>query len=417
MPLKILLFLMLVFGMLQSQNTDSSSVRLDDLVAEALQANPDLSAMKSNLQALESRIKPAGTLPDPQLSLAVMNLPTDTWVFDQEPMTQKAVGLMQGLPFFGKLDLKQDIAVLDSRIAAQKVEEAKLQIIKMVKTTYYDLYFTKRAISITRDNKALMQNMVNVSEIRYRAGKGIQADWLNAQLELLKLDERLTVLEKQKATLKAKMNILLNRNPQQALGDPAEPPLVPLTADVAELQQMALEYNPQLRSKSLAIEKSKSAVKLSKRNYWPDFGVGVTYGQRVGRPDFFSGQVTMSIPLYGSRKQSEQVQEAEARKDNAQSEYSGSRNDIFYQIQSLVEEINQSKRLMELYQDQIIPQAEQAYNSALSAYSNDKLDYNSALNNLMMLFRNQLGLENNRRTYNNAVAGIEALAGEVKSQK
>lgn len=382
---------------------------LDQLIEEALQRNPSISRSAAELRVLESRIEPAGTLPDPQLSLGVMSLPVDSWSFNQEAMTQKTIRIMQGLPIFGKLSLQKDLAELEREMAREELTDTRRQIVKMVKTTYYDLYFISRALAITRDTRALMLNMVQVSEIRYRSGKGIQSDWLNSQVEVLKLDERLTNLELEKATLKAKMNILLNRNPQQPLSDPLEITPFEKSLVVHELQEKALQNNPMLRRKAISIEKGLSAIKLVHREYWPDLEIDVTYGQREGMTDVLSGEISLSLPLYAWRKQSQRLREFEASLSSAKFDYTLMQNELFFQIQLLVEELTRSKQLMELYKNQIIPQSEQAYQSALAAYSNDQLDYNSLLRNLIMLFTNQLEYENNRNSFNKALAELEAL--------
>ena len=118
-------------------------------------------------------------------------------------MTQKTIFISQGIPFFGKRGFKEEIAELGARIAAAKVDEIKLQIIKMVRLVYFDLYLINKSIELTKDNRLLMENVVNLSRIKYETGVGIQRDYLNSQLALYELDDQLIRLARKKSTLKS----------------------------------------------------------------------------------------------------------------------------------------------------------------------------------------------------------------------
>ncbi|EAU55369.1 outer membrane efflux protein [Mariprofundus ferrooxydans] len=69
--------------------------------ALALQHNPAMAAVTKNAEAMAAIPSQAGSLPDPTLSLNVMNLPVDTFSTTQEAMTQLQLGVTQAIPFPG----------------------------------------------------------------------------------------------------------------------------------------------------------------------------------------------------------------------------------------------------------------------------------------------------------------------------
>jgi len=83
---------------------------LAQLVAEALQNNPEIQAARKEREAASQRVAPAGSLDDPMLEAGVINLPTDSLRFDREDMTMKMIGLSQRFPYPGKRGLRQDVA-------------------------------------------------------------------------------------------------------------------------------------------------------------------------------------------------------------------------------------------------------------------------------------------------------------------
>jgi len=390
----------------------NATLELDSLIVEALQNNPDFKMLQSRLEAFNARVGPAGALPDPQIGFGINNLPMDTYSFEQEAMTQKSIFINQVIPFFGKRGLRKEIAELGTKIAESEVEEINLQIIQMVRSTYYDLYLIDKSIDLTEDNRLLMENVVNLSRVKYETGSGIQRDYLNSQLTLYKLDEQLIRLHQNQSTLKSQMNLLLNRPVDQPLGGPGILKIEPMAESLAESYQIARSTNPQLQEKSWTIEQSEKSEQMAKREYWPDFGIKLSYGQRESRPDFLLGVVSLNIPLFAGSKQGQKVQEARAAAQSARFGYESARNDIESKLRILWDDLNKNSKLSILYIDKIIPQAEQAYQSALSAYINDKLDYSSLIDNQMMLINYRVEHHKIISEYNKIKAEIAQVIGK-----
>ncbi len=404
--LRIFIFLLIITGRIQAQES------LDQLIEEALQANPDINRVKNELNAQQFNIGPAGSLPDPEITFGLNNLPTDTYSFNQEPMTQKTIGLMQMIPFWGKLNMKQDMAEIDALIGAERYDESKLQIIRLVKNTYYDLYYIAKAIGITDENRQLLENVIKVTAIKYQSGTGIQRDLLQSQLEQLKLDETLEILKQQESALKARLNILLDRAPDQPIENPQTLITGRFDKSLDQIMELSIQNNPMLKIKDMNTEKTSVAEKLKRREYWPDISLAAMYGQRENRPDFLSATVSLSIPIYARRKQSQKVQEAAALNESAKFDYKDTKNDLLYRIKVMYDDSQKNHRLLTLYETQMIPQSRQAYESAISAYTNDRIDYTSMIDNLMTVYKYQLARENVLSAYNKNIADLEFLAGE-----
>nr|MBS0021463.1 hypothetical protein [Gammaproteobacteria bacterium] len=71
-----------------SQTEISSALTLQESVDIALRRNPKLAGARAKAEALETMPSQAGALPDPKLGINALNLPTDSFALDQEPMTQ-----------------------------------------------------------------------------------------------------------------------------------------------------------------------------------------------------------------------------------------------------------------------------------------------------------------------------------------
>lgn len=398
-----------------SQSTDSL-LSVDHLVETMLAENAMLKSYGNFAEASKQKIAQAGTLPDPKLTAGLLNLPTDSYVFDQEPMTQKMIGLNQSFPFFGKLGLKEDIAAKDYEINLKSYRNTELELIRNLESLYYKLFLNQKSISIMQKNKSLLSDFVKIATTKYSAGQGIQQDVLKSQVELLKIDKKLIELKQQKASIKSQINVLLNRTPQEFLGETKELQALSLKIRLDSLQVLALNNNPNLYGKKLMIDKSDLKYNLAKKEYWPDFGVTVNYGQRENRSDFLSGLVSINIPLYAGSKQSKMVQETALNKMAAKYAYSDAINQIRKNVKIIYDEIQKNKELLSLYQNGILPQAWQSLESAVAAYRTDKVDFITLLNNQLTLLTHELDYYKILMDYNTAISDLAFTCGVKQTE-
>ncbi len=366
------------------------------LVAEGLANNQQLQSQRSQVDALREAIPAAGALDDPVLGLALLNLPVDTWRFNQEPMTQKQVRIAQKLPWFGKLDLKTQKALLAAKIAEARWQGQRLALARQIVTAYFDLAMAVRGDQINAQLMALVQQLMQSTESRYAGGMGLQQDVLQAQVELSRLTDEQNDLADRRRSQNRKLNALLNRPDFQAVTPVVKVPVPSMNLDTQRLQSMALSRNPEIVASGLAIEQAAVGEDLARKAFYPDFDVSLSYGfredDRLGadRPDFFSAGVNLNIPLYRHRKQTPLL-EAAAKSRQAAAE---ALRDLQLSLPHRIETVNSAIRRLQdshrLYTSTLLLQAGQWADSAQSAYEVDKLEFNSMINAQMQVLRLQL---------------------------
>src|SRR5256886_16999886 len=92
---------------------DSAPVASDtvpqSLVAEALARNPTVAQRQAAVRTATLRIRPAGTLPDPMLSVGVMDLLLPHFEFNRSDFTEVDVELSQEIPWPGSLGARSGV--------------------------------------------------------------------------------------------------------------------------------------------------------------------------------------------------------------------------------------------------------------------------------------------------------------------
>ena len=272
----LLLFQSSVNG--QGQN----SLDLEQLIQEALKANPEISALQQKRNAMWQRPPQEKSWDDPELSFGVANLNTDNFKFNKIDMTMKQIAISQNIPMPGITSLKEKMAIQEAKSSDRLLDDGKLKLIRDVKTAYYDLYINYAHMQTAEKNKGLMAKFVEIAQKKYEVGKGLQQDILKAQVEQSKFIERLIELEQKKKSYLAELNRLLNREPSAPLD--GVPAITKRTVAIneEELRTMALAQNPILQSLQNVIAKNEADYKLSKKQYFPSLNVTAMYGQREG---------------------------------------------------------------------------------------------------------------------------------------
>jgi len=419
---KAIFFSFLVLIPLSSQaQPEKPLLNVDQLIDEALQNNPEILAAKKKLEVFKEKVPQALALEDPMLGFGIVNLPTN-FRFRDEDMTMKELSISQKLPFPGKRPLMREMAEKEAEAVFNEIQGKVHQIIKDVKTAYYDLSHTYRATEVTQRNKNILENFVKIAETRYAVGEGIQQDVLKAHVEVSRMLDELIMLEQKRRALEAKLIALLNRSPESLIGKPEEVTFKKLPFTIEELQKMALEMNPTLKGMKKMIESKEKAYALAKREYYPDFNFRFAYGQRdngpeIKRRDTLTGMMEINIPIFYKSKQDRKVAEIKADIQAIEAQYQAMKNEILFMITDMGSMIQRGERQLELYKTGIIPQTSFQINSAISAYRVGKADFMTLLDSQMTLYRYELEYHQALTEYGKNVASLEAAAGKHFSQK
>jgi outer membrane protein, heavy metal efflux system len=418
----IIIVLMLMVGIIFNPSLtiaqkDNNILILDELIKAALENNPQLKSLYSATQADSARIPQEGALPDPILSLNILNLPTNSFAFDQEPMSGKQIALGQLFPFPGKLSLKEDISSKSAAISSANFREYQNQIIKDLKIGYYDLFFIDRSIEITSKNQQLLNEFTEIAESKYTVGKGLQQDVLKAQVELSKMIDRLIQLRQKREVKQAYINTILNQPVNTKLGSPEEPGFLKLNKTLDTLQIIAKANRPLLMGWESMKKQSDLRINLAKKEYWPNIGVFLAYTQRDelqnGSPgyDFLSGGISLNLPIYSGSKQSKKVDETVYSKRMIEERYRQVLNQVYFELENKLSSVEKNIKLVELFKTGIIPQASQSLESAMIGYQTDKVDFLTLINNQITLFNYELDYYRVISDYNKDLASLEYTTG------
>ncbi|HET9441357.1 MAG TPA: TolC family protein [Longimicrobiales bacterium] len=390
-------------------------LRLEDVYRAVREQNPRLRAVAAVVQARRALEPGAGLPPDPQVEIGAMNLSLPGFSADMPTSMAPSIQLMQMLPLFGKLGLSERIAQQSTEIAQADANEAWWEVRAEAAMSYYEVFQAEREIAVMKETVRLLQDFRKVAQAMYSAGQGRQADVLRAGVEVARMEADIRRMEAMRTAAAARLNAALNQPADAVVGSPVLPPLPLAVPALDTLRSWADEGRPMLARGKTEVEQAGSRVALAKKEIIPDFTVGIQYGQRRsamnGTERMGSVMLGFSVPLFAGRRQLKMREEAEAMRLMAQSDLARMRAQIDARIVELVADLERNRTLVQLYQTEVLPQAEANAQSSLSSYRVGAVDFMTLVDAQMTTNKYKQELAALIAGYGASVAELEMTIG------
>ncbi len=413
------LALLTSLGFAQSFNPNGDE-QLRLYIQQALERNPAVRQAFSRYRAAQQKMPQVSALPDPVLTLTQYLRTPETRVGPQWTM----VSLSQKFPWFGKLSDREKIAAKEAAILREQYEAQQDEIIRQVKLAYYTLAYIDEAIRITKEDLELLGHYETLAEARYSQGVGLQQAVVKLQAEMTRALNRLDELDIQRVNAEAALNRLLDRPSRSPISRVTLGKQPEVTIDYKGLLDVGRRNRPEVVAALLGVEKNEKRIQLARRSYWPDFTLGASFVNVTGRSDkpgvlnpppgngknVWAITVGANIPIW-RRKYDAAVLEATEDKLAAKEGYRDVVNGVEAAVRSVGFRIETIAEQIKLFEDTLLPQAEQSLRSAEAAYSTGTLGVLDLLDSERVLLNVRLGLAQLTSEFMKSLADMERAIG------
>ncbi|NOY24101.1 MAG: TolC family protein [Acidobacteria bacterium] len=383
---------------------------------EIVENNPDLQAAMAIWRSKAALVQPAGALPDPTLTVGVYLQEVETRVGPQ----QARLGISQGLPWKGKLKLKGDMAAAGAEAAKRRFEDLQNRLFSDFKIQVFRLLYLGRAIDVTAEHVALLQEWESLMQSRYTTDTAKLSDWIRVQVELSRLEDRLNTLKAAKEPVIEELNRILNRpsgsdfEGNAALGLNL-PEAIPYTRE--QLRKAVSSDNPELKVLDNRVRERKFAISLSKKNFYPDFKVGLDFIQTgPARMDGVNGSgkdpvvLTFGLTLPLNRKKYRMLKMAASEAFVSATRVRVNRENAVVSRLALLEfQYEDAVRKLRLYRDKLIPDTRDSLTVTVRGYESGSDSFLDIIDTERTLLALELGMEQARADGLKALAGMERI--------
>ncbi|MCY4595296.1 MAG: TolC family protein [Bryobacterales bacterium] len=393
--------------------------RLEALIEEALQNNPEVLRAFADYQAALHRVPQATAVPDPSVAVTQFARTVETRVGSQ----QRMVALSQSIPGVGKRAAKGQLASKAAAVSDELYRATQAEVVLRVKHAYYDLGFLDHALSTSQEDEALLEHFEEIARRRYAQGFGLQGDVLRLQAQITNAIHRRQQLLAQRVDLEVVLNALRDLPADTPVAEVRFADLPALNLDRESLAEIGRRERPELRAAFLQIEEREKSMHLARIQHRPDFTVGLTWGNIRARgtaatgmaipgdgKDSYAISFGLTLPLFRG-KYDAGIREAAERYSAARFAYRDSARRMESEVRAVSFRIETIEKQIDLFERALVPQAEQALRSTESAYSNGTVEVTGLLDSQRVLLDVQLGLARLQADYLKAVADLERTIG------
>ena len=385
----------LLLNLLSMAVANAESLTLTAAQQQAIAQDPWLKGSHLKEQALKASGVAAASLPDPMISVGLANLPTDSFDFAQEAMTQLKVGVSQQFSRGDSLAIARQqfdqMADQQPQLRAQRQAQLKL----LVARQWLAAFASQQKLQLIRQNRPLFEQLAAIVAASYSSAQGNtrQQDVLRAQVELARLDDRLTTLQAEHDGQVASLQQWLHQH-DQASPDAKEfgsnwPDFAPMPAaleqalvhkDHASLAAI-LAPHPALLAIEQQVKSAESAVQLVEQKYQPQWSVNASYAYRDDDPmgrsraDFFSVGLSVDLPLFTAKRQDQQLESARLQAEASKTDKQLMVRQLVAELLSHWQQLQGSNQRIANFSQSILPSLAEQAEAALTAYTHDDGDF------------------------------------------
>ncbi|NOJ14135.1 TolC family protein [Vibrio splendidus] len=382
----------------------SSTQQLNTLIEIALSEDGNRKQYFAQSQAMRETGVASATLMDPKLKVGFGGLPVDSFQFDEDPMTNISVGLMQQFERGDTLDLQQKKAGQQADGLALQVQARELIVANSMTQLWLELGYQKVAEGVMRENRRLLVELENYVQTNYSIGKSEAQDLLNAQLQVSKLDEKLQANQQVQRRLISQLSEWLGSDwlGNQAIDSQALDPQGRLHAtnyidwsllesklatnrDSTKHYQLLTDH-PLVKITDATISSNQTQVELAEQAYTPQFGVEVMYAHRqannmAGEPasDLVSAYLTVDIPLFTGNRQDKNLSAAQYQVGAAKSQKDTLLSQMNAQVNALLVDRSNLIQRLDRYQTSLLPQTAARISAVERGYQNNTAQFNDVI--------------------------------------
>lgn len=395
---------------------NSKEWSLSELVEALKENNPQLRSAAQSAKAIELGVLPAQTYDNPTLN--VTQDPLKNGPLNVNSSTGMTWGLSQNFPWPGKKRLAGEIVQAQADSTKEQVNQLKTQLIGQLRSTWINWQQTSAQITITRSQVQRLEQIKEITKIRYANNAAVFSDYVNAQVAQAQLQTDLIGLERQQKVATDQISMLIGE-PSSVKVKASTPTLQLASANLDRLETLALEVNPQVKSSQFNVESARKNLELAELGKLPDFSVGVIAHSASPPWGFRSSEsygmnFGVTFPLYYGLKEKNLVDQAKAYLNSAREADESLRQQVVFGVRSAYHQWMQSLEQIKLIEDRVIKQAQIGYRLTLANYSSGQATYSDLLNAFNTLKSTEMTQAQVRSMAIQGKVALDVAVGEIE---
>ena len=344
------------------------------LICAVLDSNRDLAAAQESIHAARAAALRPVAAESTRVELAIAPASIGRAVpFGYVVELEQSFRLGQGR-------LERELATTNARSEAERRDAVRNELALATATLFDDHFEVARALETNAEHHALMIELVDAAKRRYAAGLASAQDPLQAELELVRIEQERIAIEAEGQVVTARANRLLHRRADAPL--PAAPdrlPEIDALDDSNELHDEALATRPDVRVAEHDAEARARGVDLARRRFAPGLSAMASYNSMWADPQHrFMIGVGLMLPLQIPALRAG-VEQARAEERRARRVAESQRDRVTAEVQEARARLSAADRIARLHRDRLVPTARERVEAARIGYETNANDLDTLI--------------------------------------
>ncbi|RJG03516.1 TolC family protein [Noviherbaspirillum sedimenti] len=375
---------------------------LQAAMSMALGANPELSAARYELQAVEGAVLQAGILPNPSLELGVEDTRRET--------RETTVQLSQPIELGGKRGARVQAAERGRDAAQAELNARHADIRAAVITTFFEVLAAQERLSLAENSAELAKRATNAASRRVAAGKVSPVEETKARVAESGIRFELVQARSELATARKHLAALWGNPSPRFVRAEGQLDALPVLPEKTALS-VRLATAPALVRARVEVDRRQAMAQVERSRRIPDvtLNLGVKRSQELGRNQAIVG-VSIPLPLF-DRNQGN-ILEALRRTDKARDELAFAETRLHNELAQAFEKLDVARQETDALRQEVLPGAQSAYDAATKGFEAGKFAFLDVLDAQRTLLQAKSQYLRALTEAHRAAAEIERILGE-----
>ena len=392
--------------------TEIKKLSLNEAVEIGLKNNPEVRSAIENISASQGRFWSGISLPQPEVGVSYEYAPANSSLSNY---SEKTLAISQSFEFPSNYFLKGSKYNKEEEIAVYKLSLTERSVINQVKTSYYKVLAKQYQIKSAEENLLISEDFFKKAEIRQNVGEGTNLERLTAKVQYTEAQNNLEVAKNELTTSFAELNYSLGYGEQSyetnfALTDTLV--FVDHKISIEQIYKSLEETNPQIKIAELKCGIASVEKGLAWSSILPNINLAYFKQTRDGNNGFYGASFGISVPLWFMFDQRGKIQEATANQSLSESELQLTKNEIALKIKNAFTDHENNLQQVKFYVNDILPQTEEIYRTAMKSYDAGELTYLEYLQAKQTLISSRNNYINALFNHYQSVFRIEEIVGQ-----
>lgn len=401
-----------IYGQIEIQK-----LRLNEAIEIGLKNNPEVKSAMENISATKGRFWSGISLPQPEISASYEYAPVHRSLSNY---SEKTLALSQSFEFPSNYFLKGSKFNKEEEIAVYKLKLTERRVVRQIKTFYYKVLAKQYKVKSAIENFTISEDFYKKAEIRQNVGEGTNLERLTAKVQYTEAMNNLEIAKNELTTAFAELNYSLG------YGKLSYDSKIVLTDSLSfrdhnisfeQIYKSLEETNPQIKIAELNYGISSIEKGLAWSSLLPNINLSYFKQTRDGDTGFYGASFGISVPLWFMFDQRGKIQEAAANQSISESELQLTKNEIALKLKNAITDHENNLEQVKLYLNEILPQAQEIYRTAVVSYDAGELTYLEYLQAKQTLINSRDNYINVLFNYYQSAFRIEEIAGQSFKDK